>query len=66
MRETPVYCQCGHRMIPGVYLYNRKNRKRAWLCTHCGQLVRLLQMKDGKIIPAPIWKGRIPKRRRAI
>lgn len=65
MRETPVYCQCGHRMIPGVYSYNRKNRKRAWFCTRCGRLVRLLRMSDGKQLPVPIWQGRRVRRRRS-
>lgn len=58
--HDPVYCHgCGHRMIPVVYCYDNKNRKKAWLCTHCGKLVRFLKMaKTGKHLPVPIWRGR--------
>ena len=56
--HEPVYCHgCGHRMIPVVYRYDPKNRKKAWLCTHCGQLVRFVRMLDGRQIPVQIWRG---------
>ncbi len=66
--NDPIFCNnCGHRMIPGVYSYAAKHRKKAWLCTNCGRLIRFLRMKDGKQLPIPIWQGRIMLfRRKAI
>jgi hypothetical protein len=67
MCNGPVYCNnCGHRMITGVYSYDRKNRKKARLCTNCGRLVRFLLMSDGKQLPVPIWPGRVMLMRKII
>jgi hypothetical protein len=61
----PVCCHnCGCRMIQVLYCYDTKNRKKAWLCTHCGRLVRFLKMSDGRYLPVPIWRGKILIRRK--
>ena len=66
--KTPIYCHnCGYRMIPAIYYYDRSTRCRAWLCTHCGRLVRFVRLTNGRYLPATIWRGKtIVMRRRAI